>query len=121
MRDGFFIGVVPERPLCSAVSILDYDFGKHHISENREAYWITLYDPEFRVTVFKDTEHGEQIKLMLNEKVPAHDMYLYVFGAILPQMSAEFLDRKIRYAVEDARQKGYDSAKAELRSWLGVD
>lgn len=38
----------------------DYDFGIHHISQNCDAYWITLENPRIGMTVYKNTHEGYQ-------------------------------------------------------------
>lgn len=120
MWDDIVIGDSKDDIICSATEVFDFDFKPHDISQNQLSYWISLRDPDIGMKVYKDTNEGQRIKKMLDEKCTSEALHLYLFGLAMKHMKPERLLILMENAVDSARMDGYNTAKRELRNWLNV-
>lgn len=121
MWDDIIIGDATSDRLCSATKVFEIDFNPHSIAQNSLSYWISLHDPNIGMKVYKDTKEGMHITKLIFEKCSAETLYLYLFGLAMKRMAPERMIKILQDSVAEAEKEGYNSAKEELRNWLGVN
>lgn len=120
MWDDIIIGDDTNDRLCSAIIVFDIDFKPHSISHNSLSYWISLYDPDIGMKIYKDTKEGQHVTKMIAEKCSGESLHLYLFGLAMKHMKPERMITIIHNMIETSEENGYNRAKEELRNWLGV-
>lgn len=120
ITDRIIIGDYPTHPvlLCSATNCF-YNSSAINISKNSQSYWVRLNDLGIDFWINKDCDVGKIVEQALDGKVNSGNLYGLLWReACTADPNGLLATIKVRLHAQ--RIEGYESAKAELRDWLGV-
>lgn len=93
------------------------------ISENSKSFWISDLPLNLKLTIFKDTPEGIQLKQMINDKKPIQEVSDFLFALALDYVGIDELKYILPLALKDSYQEGYREGYSdktiEIRKALG--
>ena len=101
---------------CSSTIIPKYK----SISENNVSYWITT-DMDFSFVIMKNTEEGKQIKNCIDEKINPILVEEKLIKIALKYIPIMVFMKWYGNILEEAYERGEESAKEEIRRYLGIN
>jgi len=106
---------------CTAVTcMIDDKKTNSHISHNETSYWISDLMFGCGMTIFKDTEEGEELTKMIEENEKPKNIYRYLNSLLIQRLSIKDIEDGIKRERDDAYNKGREDAKADIRRALGI-
>jgi hypothetical protein len=94
--------------------------GDHGISENQVSYWISGCILGIGMTIFKDTDVGQDLSKLIADEVDTSDILKWLDIIALEHISAEVLLKKIENYGLDMFAKGEESKMLNIRRTLGI-
>lgn len=98
----------------SSIIIQEYRDGDFSISQNGVSYWVSNGFMRFGAVIFKNTETGENIKKMIENKEPVKDIRAVIEKAILPLIDPSELRQAINSEIAQAERRGRNQKASEI-------
>ena len=105
----------------SAIHVFEVNGDDHRISQNSVSYWISDVYLGMGMTIFKNTEEGQQLTAYIKNKVHVDAIYDWLVDLIFKYAKPHRLTTAIAAAKEEAYEKGREDAQADIRRALGLD
>lgn len=103
----------------SATIVVDLP-GRAHVSQNTKCYWCVDVYLGLSLTIFKDTEEGRALAIMLKDGEPAEDVLAWLQLVLLENAEAHLIRVAVRDAIDAAKEEGKDKKAKEMREVLGL-
>lgn len=107
----------------TAIGVEGYYSDGVSISENSKSFWISDLPLNLRMTIFKDTPEGIQLKQMIKDKKPVQEVSDFLFALALEYIGLDELKSLIPEALKasykEGYQEGYSDKTIEIRKALG--
>lgn len=101
--------------ICSAIVIQAY---KDYLSENSEAYWVSLDDLGVRMKIGKESEQGQAITKAMKDKKAPGSMFKILIDIALPHITAAQLCSMLHYAKDEGRREGQQQIRNGMLALL---
>ena len=122
MWDDVVIGE-PAQKICSAVIVTLREPVPRGftVSENQQAFWITNVYLDIGMTVYKNTEIGEQLAQEIAAGTSGGYIRRWLLQHLLPRVAPFMMQQRLTAALESARRDGRQDKADEIRRVLGGD
>lgn len=104
----------------SAIRIFDI-LGEHGFSQNSVSFWISECILGTGITIFKNTEEGQMLQSMIDDKKPLAELQEWVDSLIIRNMDATKLLSLMEAATKKAFALGKRAKEKEIRAVLGLN
>lgn len=94
--------------------------GDHGIAENSVSYWIDGCILGGGMTIFKDTDTGEDLKSKIDNKVPLKTIQNFLDDTFLSHAKPSVLKRLIKKSIKESFESGKEKKQKEILNALGI-
>jgi len=102
----------------SAIRVFDIE-GKHSISHNDNSYWIRDVYLGLGMTIYKNTDEGQKLIQMIQDKVGLEAIKLFLEDVLIKHISVDKLKQAVNMALDESFNAGKNSKMIEMREVLG--
>lgn len=106
---------------CCSIIIPEYRDGDFSISQNGVSYWVSHAFMRFGMVIFKNTEVGQTIKKMIEDKEPVANVRKLVERSILPLLDPQELRQAINSEISKAETRGRNQKINEILAVLSKE
>jgi len=105
----------------NSATVISGETGGISISHNLVSYWVSNVYLEMGMTIFKDTEEGQELAYMIQANKPIDSIKDYLRRLLLLlHVDQQRLTNAVSFEIEQAFERGRAHNAAEIRNVLGV-
>ena len=118
MWDDVIIGNGPQRG--TAIGIGGIGETRCRIAQDDVSYWISAAILDLEAKIFKDTEAGIKLQLLIRQKSSAEEIDDHVNQSILKHISFENFKKALEKNLKESYEKGKKDKALEICKSLGI-